>query len=294
MKKFAVLSSTFLAWLWSFFPAKVNLYLGQILAFLWFDIFRIRRQVIFDNIELVFPNISDLEKKRIAKQSMVNLCRSFFDVIKLPSISESWIDTNVIFHGTGNFLSLPDKTKGVLFLSLHLGSGDLSASIISRRFMPMNLITKRFRSIFLDQFWFALRGGSSMKFIDAHSKRNAFDILAALRAGSGVIFVLDQFMGKPYGIESTFFGKKTGTAYGLALFVKKSKVPVIPIYTFWGTDDKLHIIFSERIDLSPFYGDDDESYRTNVTNRFNAELERIIRQHPEFWMWLHRRWKKFE
>ena len=294
MKKFAILSSKLLSWIWSFFPAQLNLHLGRFLAFLWTDVFRIRKNVLLDNISLVFPNYSDQEKWSLARKSMQNLCRSFFDVIHIPSLNDAWIEENVQFHGLENLNEESVKNQGVFFLSLHLGSGDLATAIISRKIKKVFLITKRFKNVFLDQFWFSLRGAGATQFIDAHSKRNAFDILSAIKDRAGVIFVLDQFMGKPYGIETLFFGKKTGTAYGLALFVKKSKAPVIPIYTYWGKDAKLHIIFSERIDLAPFFGDDDVEYRSHVTMRFNTELEKIIRLHPEHWMWVHRRWKDFE
>ncbi len=294
MKKCAVICSHLLAVFWRLLPSRTNLVLGKILAFLWVDVFRVRRQVIFQNLELALPQLSQIEKQRIARQCMQNMCRSFFDVIKIPSLSDQWIKDHVIIEGLDNLKLAQKEKKGILFLSLHLGSGDLAGAIISRDILPSFIITKRFKNKFLDAFWFELRGASKTQFIDAHAKRNAFDILAALKRQFGVVFVLDQFMGMPYGVESSFFGHKTGTAYGLALFAKKTQAPVICIHTYWGTSDKLHICFGERIDLSAFSGDDDETYKCRATNRFNLELENIIRQHPEHWMWVHRRWKKFE
>ena len=127
-------------------------------------------------------------------------------------------------------------------------------------------------------------------FINAHAKNNAFEILAAIKKNRGVVFVLDQFMGRPYGVESQFFGVTTGTAYGLALFVKKTQKPVYPLYTYWDVDDKLHICIDEAIDLSAELSENSEV----ITNKFNQALERIIIKHPEHWMWVHRRWKTFE
>ncbi len=294
MKKFAVICSHVLAHIWSWLPSRFNLYLGKFLAFLWIDVFQVRRQVIFSNLDLAFPNMDQKQKKKIARACMQNMCRSFFDVIKIPSISTDWINSNVIVEGIENFEKAKAEKKGILFLSLHLGSGDLATAVISRDIITSYIITKRFKNQFLDNFWFALRGASKTQFIDAHAKRNAFDILSALKKQHGVIFVLDQFMGMPYGVESLFFGHKTGTAYGLAVFAKKTQAPVICIHTYWDKNDKLHICFGERIDLSAFSSDDDESYKRNVTNRFNLVLENVIRQHPEHWMWVHRRWKTFE
>ncbi|MBC7467545.1 MAG: lipid A biosynthesis lauroyl acyltransferase [Bdellovibrio sp.] len=280
--------------MWSFLPYKLNLYFGNVLAFLWIDIFQIRKDVIYSNLDIVFPNKSFEEKKKIARGSMQSMGRNFFDTFKIPSVDLPWIEKQVRFHGLDHYEKALAEGKGILFLSLHLGSGDLGAAVLAKRLKPIYIISKRFRNQFIDTAWFALRGASKTQFIDAHGKKNAFEILGALKKNFGVVFVLDQFMGKPFGVLTSFFGKKTGTAYGLALFAKKTQAPVVPIYTHWGKDGMLNISFGERIDLSPFVSDDDETYKCNVTNRFNHEIEKIILQHPEHWMWVHRRWKDFE
>ena len=290
LKKLGQLCSQFVKVIWKTVPWKMNHLLGQVLAFLWFDLFRIRRQVIFQNLEIAFPQMSLTQKKQIARQSMVSMCRSFFDVMKIPSLTDAWIEKNVVFEGLEIIEKIKQQKQGVLFLTLHLGSGDLGAAVVSRKIWPCSLITKRFKNQFLDQFWFGLRGASETQFIDAHSERNAFDIFGALKKNRAVIFVLDQFMGKPYGIQSQFFGVETGTAYGLALFALKTKKPVVPIYTYWDSTQKLHICWSEPVALSL---DVSETYE-QMTNQFNLALEKIIQQHPEHWMWVHRRWKKFE
>ena len=291
MRKLAQVFSYYLAFIWSFLPWKFNEVFGKLLAFLWIDVFRVRRQVIFDNIEIAFPGLSQVRKLKIARNSMYSLTRSFFDVIKIPSLSNEWIEKNVEFHGLEKIQNYRQKNdKGILFLTLHLGSGDLGAAIVSQKIMPCSLISKRFRNQFLDQFWFSLRGRSKTEFIDAHGQKNAFEIFSALKRKRGIIFVLDQFMGKPFGIESSFFGKKTGTAYGLALFAKKTQLPVMPIYNFWDDNSKLHIYFCEPIDLSSNLSETNQQ----MTDKFNQALEKIITQHPEHWMWVHRRWKKFE
>ncbi len=291
MKKLAQVLSHSLAFIWSFLPWKTNLLLGRFLAFLWFDVFRIRRQVILDNIHLAFPQSTADERIRIGRTSMQYLCKSFFDVIKIPSLSDDWIQKNVVFHQQERLTEYLQKhEKGILFLTLHLGSGDLGAAIISRVFMPSTLISKRFRSAFLDEFWFSLRGRSKTQFIDAHGQRNAFEILGALKKKRGVMFVLDQFMGMPFGVETDFFRHRTGTAYGLALFAKKTGLPVMPIYNYWGENGQIHICFGEPIALNTDLSETNEQ----ITNGYNRVLETIISQHPEQWMWVHRRWKKFE
>jgi KDO2-lipid IV(A) lauroyltransferase len=289
LRKFAKIFSSIIASLWGVLPEDFNRYFGVILAFLWFDLFRIRRQLILDNIAMVFPEMPLEQRIKIGRKSMQILCRSFFDVIKIPHLNPEWIQKHVIFHGA----EIPKRYKdqsGVFFLTLHLGSGDLAAAAISEVVQPVTLISKRFRSAFLDEFWFSLRGRATTQFIDAHSQRNAFEILSALKKKRAVVFVLDQFMGKPFGVETEFFGHKTGTAYGLALFAKKTELPVIPVYTYWGEKGQLHINFSEPIAIKSDLSETNEE----LTNKFNRALEDAIRRHPDQWMWVHRRWKTFE
>lgn len=283
---FSIAAETF----WSFLPWTFNLYFARALAFLWIDILGLRKDVIDSNLRLAFPQMPPAERSRIGKKSMIGLCRSFFDVIRIPRLTDEWIDANVIFEGQAQIEEIRQNKSGFFFLSLHLGSGDLAGAIVSRRIKPLTLISKRFSNRFLDAFWFELRGKSETLFIDAHAKNNAFEILGALKKNRGVVFVLDQFMGRPYGLPTRFFGVETGTAYGLALFVKKTRKPVYPLYTYWDDSYRLHICIDEAIDLSSELSENNDV----ITNKFNLVLEKIISRHPEHWMWVHKRWKTYE
>jgi KDO2-lipid IV(A) lauroyltransferase len=133
-----------------------------------------------------------------------------------------------------------------------------------------------------------------VRFIDPHGETTAFEILKALKRGAGVIFVIDQYMGKPFGIKTRFFGIETGTAYGLALFVMKTGAPVIPVYSREGEDGKLHLIFEPAVDVPAREGEDKEAAILRRTQTYNDVIESIVRRHPEEWLWVHRRWKHFE
>jgi KDO2-lipid IV(A) lauroyltransferase len=273
-------------------PWWLNTFLGRMLAFVWVDIFQIRKDVVYSNIDLAFPNTPVDIKKKWMQQSLYVLCRSFFDVIRIPGLKTAWIRQNVNFIGLENLK--PYSDVGVIFLSLHMASGDLAGALFSQEVRPLSLITKRIKNKFFDTFWFALRTQSKTEFIDAHGKNNAFEILKALKNKRGVVFVVDQFMGKPYGIETDFFGHKTGTAYGLALFAQKTKAPVLPLSTFWGVDGKLNIQVGPVLDFNLGVTDDKAAQNLSMTNQVNRVVEQIIRQHPDQWMWVHKRWKVFE
>lgn len=289
MRKLARFFSHALALGISILPQGAQRFLALFLTWLWVDLFQIRKKVVFSNMDIAFPGLNDQTKENWMRQSIFTLARGFIDVLKIPYLKSAWIDHHVIFHGLENI----PKDQGFFFVTLHLGSGDLAAAVVSEKIVPLSLISKRFTNTFADEFWFSLRTKSKTQFIDAHGQNNAFEILKALKSHRAVVFVLDQFMGRPYGIESSFFGRLTGTAYGLALFVLKTKKPVLPLYTYWDNNYKLHITVGNRIDVDDCLNHTKDEAIKKLTQRFNDSLEKIIRQHPEQWMWVHRRWKDF-
>lgn len=290
MRQLARLFSNIYAFIIHLMPWSFNDYFARFWSWLWVDVLQLRKKVVYDNIDIAFPGTPEKTKKQWMKKSIYVLGRGMVDLGRVPYVNDAWVKDNIIFHGLENI----PKDQGFFFLTLHLGGADLAAAVMSDKVVPLSLISKRFTNAFVDEFWFYLRTKSKTEIIDAHSKQNAFDILKALRLKRAVIFVLDQFMGKPYGIETEFFGKKTGTAYGLAVFAMKTKAPVLPLYTYWDDNKRLHIGVGSAIKIDDVSTVDKQEALRIITNRFNATLENIIRQYPDQWMWVHRRWKDFE
>jgi KDO2-lipid IV(A) lauroyltransferase len=198
----------------------------------------------------------------------------------------------VIFHGFENYEKAREQGKGILILTCHLGNGDMATAAVTQKYGGLHVISKKFRNRLVNQLWFGVREKMGTKFIDPHGRTTAFDILRACRQNESVVFVVDQFMGKPFGIETTFFGKKTGTAYGLALFNMKTRAPVLPMYTYRDAQGRIHVVCEPEIPMEVQTDRDLQIHR--MTQKYNDKIEEIIRRHPEQWMWVHRRWKTWE
>lgn len=265
---------------------------GKLLGFLWFDLFRFRRKVVMDNLTKAFPEWTEEKKVSVGRKSVYMLMENLFEFFLIPLIDEKWLAKNVVFTGMENIdLALKEK-KGVLLLSLHLGHGDMLANCFAKRGYKVSLITKFFNNKFLNALWFSIRGAQGVEHIPPHGEKTPFMILKALKANATVGFVLDQHMGKPFGIKTEFFGHSAGTAYGLALFHLKTKSPVVPLYTFQDKSGKIHIVaepaFKEFIAKK---GQDRDQTLVELTQCYTSKIEEIVRQYPEQWMWVHRRWK---
>ena len=123
-------------------------------------------------------------------------------------------------------------------------------------------------------------------------KSNALaQVSDALEKNHAVVFVLDQHasLKNKDGIAAEFFGKKAGTYRSLASFSRYTNVPVVPAAVY-RLPNRRHVLeFFEPIPWKD-YGSSHESLYQNTCS-YNKAIEKIILNHPEQWLWLHRRWK---
>lgn len=274
-----------------YLPESFRRFWSWFFAILFFDIFRFRRKIMLNNIGIAFPTWSVSQRIQVARKHAFYLFYNFFEFCLFPSLSEKWIKNNIIFDDISELEKALQNQKGVLILSLHLGHGDMGISMLAYHGTPMSVISKHFKYSWLNDFWYGTRKRFGAHFIDPHGRNTSFDILKSLKNKEAVIFVIDQYMGPPYGLETTFFGVKTGTAYGLALFALKTKVPVIPVFTYRDAQMRNHIAALPPVPLAE--GATKDETLLNMTQTYNHVIEGLIRKYPEHWLWLHRRWKNF-
>jgi KDO2-lipid IV(A) lauroyltransferase len=264
-------------------PSFVRKALAYFLAFLWFDLLRIRRKVVLENLRTAFPDKTENERIKIARASLRHLGLNFVEYNFLPWLGPGNVDSIFEFEGLDVFDKALAQNRGVLLLTLHLGHGDLATAGLAIRGYPMVLVSKAFKWKWLNDLWFGMREKVGVRFVPA--RNSSYALLKALKRNSAVIIPLDQFTGPPIGVRTTFFGKETGTAAGLAVMSERSGAPVVSVYTYRKPDGR-HVVRFEREMPS-------EGPTERVTQGFNDELEAFVKKHPDQWMWLHRRWKRF-
>lgn len=292
MKKWAGWFFKCLAWVIASLPQRMREALGVFLGFLWFDVLRIRRRIAIENVGIAFPQASEEERTRIARASLHHMGRTLVEFCQFPFFKEKDVDRFFVFEGLEHVESALKAGRGALLLTCHLGNGDFAIAALSRLRYPVSLISKEFKTRWLNDLWFGMRSKHGTRFIAP--EKSSFEILRALRRNGLVLFVLDQFMGPPIGVKTTFFGRETGTAAGLALMASRTGAPVIPCYAFRREDGKHVARFEEPI--QPILDRDDSLIENNIavmTQVYTDKVERIVSRYPEQWMWIHRRWKEF-
>ena len=115
-------------------------------------------------------------------------------------------------------------------------------------------------------------------------------MLAALARGEMVGILADLNTLEHEGVFVNFFGVPASTTAGLAVIALKTGSPVIPVHTRWDETEGRYVqTFEPELELIRT-GSRDEDVLSN-TQAFTAIIERWIREDPDQWIWVHRRWK---
>ncbi len=116
-----------------------------------------------------------------------------------------------------------------------------------------------------------------------------FRLGRALQAGSSVGMLVDQFFGQ--GVDVTFFGRRCKANPLAARLARQTGYPLHGVHVVRRADrNSFAIEFTDAIE--PVRDAEGEIDVRGTTQQITAVIEGWIREHPEQWLWLHRRWRE--
>lgn len=210
------------------------------------------------------------------------------------------IDTSVSWWGTDqqlramgkitgleHLLNALEHGKGVILLTGHMVALDVGGQILcaemSRRGKPLYAMYKRSRNLLVEILMLRGRGrygGLVFKRQDLRA------MLQSLANNNPVWYAPDQDFGLKQGVFADFFGIPTATLTATAKLAAKTGAKVVPFFPIRLPGNQG---FEIRIlpALENFPTDD----AVADARRTNAILEEVVREHPEQYLWMHRRFK---
>jgi len=240
------------------------------------------------NLELALPQLSSKARKKILRHVFRNLGWQLVEFCRLPRYTAEntrhWIRTEGLEH----YLAAQARGRGVLVLTGHLGSWELSSFYHSLMGHPMGMVIRRLDNRLLDEYVNRIRCLHGNHVL--HKDDFARGLLHAMRAGETVGILMDTNMTPPQGEFVRFFGTMACTASGLARVALKTGAAVLPGFLLWEPSERKYVMHFGP-ELSFTKTGDHEADILDATQRCNDVLEAWIRRYPDQWLWIHRRWK---
>lgn len=259
---------------------------GRGLGWVFGSVIRHRRKDAAEALCRSFPEKSERERTTILDQMYRNLGMNLVEEFRLASVNKTYLDENILWENEAYSHSVLEAGKGLLVLSAHLGNFDLLCTFAPKFNFPTTVITKNIKNSAINKMWMDARSRFGLKFVPAHNSYR--QCLSALRKNEIIAFVLDQNMIDTEGVFVDFFGKKACTSPGLAYMSAQSGAAVVPVFMI-RLDNGRHLIKA----FPPIPPPPDRKPETihTYTQLYTKVIEDVIRQYPDQWIWIHRRWK---
>jgi KDO2-lipid IV(A) lauroyltransferase len=246
------------------------------------------RGVGMTNLQLAYPEWSEQLRNRTLREVYRNLGYLLAEFCLMDGYRTEEAGEFIRYEGLDHFLAAHATGKGVLVLTGHLGAWELSSFYHSLVGYPMGLVIRRLDNPLVDEFVNRLRCLHGNRVI--HKDDFARGLISAMRAGETVGILMDTNMTPPQGLFVPFFGVEACTASGLAKVALKTGAAVLPGFLVRDGESSRYVLrFGEQMELTQT-GDFAADVAEN-TARFTTTIERYIRETPEQWLWMHRRWK---
>jgi len=260
---------------------------GFALARLAYPILKSRREVALRNLHNAFPEMDEQRRERIAFHSFQNISATFIELLWSQNLTKEGIKQRVYIDNFDLFEQLREKKKGIIFLTAHFGSWELASQAISvYTDAEVCTIAKPQSNALVDHLINRWRELFGLKIVPMGV--SVREILWTLQQGGIVALAADQTAPKE-SISVNFFGRQVPTFQGPSVFCLKTGAPIVLGCTVRQETGnyKMHL---EQVPSDDLVGSSDENV-LELTQRQARMTEDIIRQYPEQWMWMHKRWK---
>ncbi|MGC8529468.1 MAG: lysophospholipid acyltransferase family protein [Leptospirillia bacterium] len=277
-------------WLFCLLPGPAALFLGERFG----DLLRLllpgKVRILRDNLSRsdLAPG-SPEEARRFERHVFRHFGRLGAEFLRLCELSDRDVCDLVPVEGLEYFRREYEKGQGVILLTGHLGNWEMALRRIAveapgKAHPVIRRIKNRAVNDFIDRHRHTCGKGDSL-LADLGPK----PLIRALRAGEVLIFLLDQNAGEGEGIFVPFLGRPAATYTSLARLSLMTGRPVLPA----ACQRLIGGRFRGRI-LPPILPETSlppEEAAAHLTTLYGQALDSLVRDYPEQWIWMHRRWK---
>jgi KDO2-lipid IV(A) lauroyltransferase len=268
----------------SLIPWRIFYFISDCIYALLYYVFGYRKKVVMANLLIAFPDKTEKERVKIAKEFYHNFIDTFIEMIKLFSISEKEFDKRMV----GNYSVLHELYETGQNVQLNGGH------FFNWEFVNWGIAKNspyRFLGIYapmsnkvVDRIMLKIRSRFNTVLINAYTFKTSFHQVAKGRFM--LALAADQNPPSPeksYWVN--FFGRLTAFFPGPEKGAIKNKTAVVFVHYF-----KIKRGYY-RVEFTPFTSQPENYDHGILTKEYVKFLERCIQKEPANYLWSHRRWK---
>jgi len=261
---------------------------AEVLATLAARVLRIRQNVVDENLRIAFPKLTEPERTDIAWRMWRHLFLMCAEIAHTPRKVHrtNWREHSRIVD-LESFVRTLLSGRPLVVISAHYGNFELGGYLMGLFGFPTYTVARRLDNRYLDAFINRFRGRTGQYMLP--KRGSGAEIKQGLDAGGILTLLGDQAAGKK-GCWVTFFGRAASTHKAVSLFSLGSEAPTMVSYARRIGRPLEYEVGPQAIcdPREPGF-----ALRTVplLAQWYTDQLENLIREAPEQYWWLHRRWK---
>ena len=271
------------------FPINLNLQTARWMGWLWYRVMRRHRERARAHLRLAFgSSMSARQIDRIALASMQHVTMMAMEVLFTPRLVNEWTwPRYVTLEGITPAMDVLISRRGAILVTGHYGSWELVGFTLAALGFPLVGVMRPLDNPYLNRYLLDVRAKRGLELL---YKKGAMRSAGEVLAGGGILgFIADQNAGRK-GLFIDFFGHKASTYKSIGLLAIEHEVPIIVGYARRrGPRFEYEVGCNRVIRPEEWAGRPDELEW--ITQEYSSAIERFVRQVPEQYLWIHRRWK---
>jgi Kdo2-lipid IVA lauroyltransferase/acyltransferase len=237
------------------------------------------------NLRRAFPGLDEAAARRVMRGMWDNLGRVVAEYPHLAEFRVYGSDGRIAFVGNEILDPVIASGKTAIFISAHYGNWEIATMAATQRGLDVAEVYRAANNPWIDRLIASYRGSVGSELIPKGTIA-ARRSIAALRDGRHLAMLVDQKMND--GIAVPFFGRDAMTAPALAQLALRFDCAIMPARVERMKGARFRIVMSPPIEITRT--GDRQADTLAIMTAVNQEIERWLRERPEMWLWLHRRW----
>jgi Kdo2-lipid IVA lauroyltransferase/acyltransferase len=266
-------------------PVDSLLALGRWLGRLAMPFAGRRRRITDINLGLCFPDLSETERRALARRHFESLGMAVFEFCLGWWAPDARLAGRVRVEGMEHLHAAFERGKGVILLSAHFTTLEIGGRFLAIHTcgLPLNAMYRRSDNPVVER---VLRERRRRHFGEPIGRDDVRAMVRALKGNEAVWYAFDQNYRAKNKVFAPFFGVAAATNTATSRLAQATGAAVVPFFTRRLPDGTGYV---QRIapPLADFPSGDAQADAT----RLNALIEGWVREAPEQYLWSHRRFK---
>ena len=279
------------AWIFSLLPRPAALYAVKSLGSLSFDLVGRQRERALTHLRMVFSKEkSEKEIRRIARQVFENMALTSAELLQFPKMTaEKAAEIVDSAEAVKVYDQLLAHRKGLISMTAHIGNWELLAGIFGLKGYKGLVLARKIYYEPYNNWIVGLR--NAVKVPTLYRDDSSREILKRLAAGEIVGLLPDQDIDSLKGVFVPFFGKLAYTPVAPVRISISTGAPMLPNFLIRENVTRYKLVVGQPIWADSYKHLDREEAVLKMTENWMAQFEKVIREYPGQWAWMHNRWK---